>query len=96
MRIVFHEKAEEELIEAARHYEESAAGLGHAFLDEIAKSINEILSYPQSGVLLSDEIHGKLLRRFPYRLMYAVEQDGIVILAIAHHKRRPGYWLPRR
>ena len=95
MRIVFHEKAEEELSEAAHHYEERASGLGHTFLDEVEKVLKEIQAHPKSGGFVGDEIRSKLLRRFPYRIMYAIDKDKIIILAIAHQKRRPGYWRPR-
>jgi len=36
-----------------------------------------------------------VLRQFPYSLFFIIENDTVVIVAVAHHKRRPGYWLPR-
>lgn len=41
------------------------------------------------------DIRRRILRQFPYSIFYIVEDDNVVIIAIAHHKRRPGYWLPR-
>jgi len=41
------------------------------------------------------KVRRKILRQFPYSIFYVVDDDAVVIVAIAHHKRRPGYWKPR-
>ncbi|HIJ82552.1 MAG TPA: type II toxin-antitoxin system RelE/ParE family toxin, partial [Desulfuromonadales bacterium] len=67
-------------------------GLGQALIDELEKSVSEILEYPEAFELVSKNLRRKVLRRFPYGLIYAIGSDRIRILAIAHHKRRPEYW----
>jgi hypothetical protein len=41
------------------------------------------------------DVRPRVLQRFPYSIIYLVERNEIVIVAVAHHKRRPGYWLDR-
>ena len=91
-RISFHEDAEAELIEAARYYEERASGLGFAFLEDVDKAVSAVSDHPLSCQLVGREVRHKLLTRFPYSLLYVIEPNHIRVLAIAHHKRRPGYW----
>jgi toxin ParE1/3/4 len=54
-----------------------------------------LLSHPLSGKSLTERIRKFGLRRFRYNLIYAVDADEIVIVAVAHHRRRPDYWHAR-
>lgn len=92
----FHEEAEAELTEAARYYESQSPGLGTAFLLAVEESTAKILINPQAFPPVSIEVRRKLLERFPYGVLYVIEPDRIRILAVAHLKRRPGYWRRRR
>lgn len=92
----FHEEAEAELTEAARYYESQSLGLGTAFLLAVEVSTARIQANPQASPLVSREVHRKLLERFPYGVLYVIEPDRIRVLAVAHLKRRPGYWRRRR
>ena len=91
-KLTFHEEADEEVIEAARYYEERAFGLGVSFLDEIENTIEKISANPEAYQLVSDEVRHKPLRRFPYSLLYVIEATIIRVVAVAHQKQRPGYW----
>jgi plasmid stabilization system protein ParE len=94
--IAFHEEADFETLEAARYYEERAAGLGLTFLDEIEKSAKRILENPLAYQRIGGEIRQAPMTRFPYSLLYVIESDEeISVLAVAHQKRRPGYWRDR-
>ncbi len=93
--ITFHEEAEAELMEAAQYYEEKAAGLGHAFLDDIDNAASAVGDNPMAYQLVGREVRRKLLARFPYSLLYVIEPDRIRVLAVAHAKRRPEYWCMR-
>ncbi len=95
MTTAFHEDAYTEMLEAARYYEERALGLGFSFLDEVEAAAGQVLSYPEASPLVGREVRQKLLDRFPYSLIYAFEIEGIRIVAVAHQKRRPGYWTYR-
>ncbi len=95
-RFSFHPIAEQELNEAAAYYEAESHGLGSAFLKEVEKAVQQVLNYPESAPLLSRLVRKKVVRRFPYNVMYSVIPTGIRILAIANQKRRPFYWCGRK
>ncbi len=88
----FHYMAERELNEAAGYYNDQSPGLGNAFLEEVESTINQILEYPESAPLINRIVRKRLVRRFPYSVMYSVSFNHIRILAIASQKRRPFYW----
>ena len=94
-KVTFHEDAETEMNEAARYYEERALGLGMSFLDAIEEAVDQVLADPEAYQLVGDEVRHKILRRFPYSVLYAIEPDRIRVMAVAHQKRRPGYWCYR-
>jgi len=80
----------------ARYYELQAPGLGHDFLDKVEKALQDLVSSPERWPVVQEDIRRRLIRRFPYSLIYRIEPDEIVILAVMHQKRHPSYWLPRR
>ena len=95
MNAEFLAEAEEELREAARYYEKEAAGLGLAFLIEAHRAVHEIEAFPEAWTTVRQGIRKKPLSRFPYNLLYSIEADSILIIAVAHQMRRPTYWLSR-
>jgi plasmid stabilization system protein ParE len=94
-RVSFHELAERELNDAALYYEQESAGLGFRFLDEVERYIGLILRNPRAGMQLRGSVRRRLLRTFPYGVLYTAKDDGIRILAIMNLKRRPLYWVGR-
>ena len=89
-----------ELIEAASWYETRQPGLAVKFLQEIDQAQHAIQSRPLSFPRLANtavdlEIRRALLPRFPYALVFLELQTEIRVLAIAHAKRHPDYWLNR-
>lgn len=94
-KVTFHEEADAEVNEAARYYEERALGLGLSFLDDVEEAIEQVLANPEACQRSSEEVRRKLLRRFPYSLLYVVESDRIRIIAVAHQRRRIEYWRHR-
>ena len=91
----FLKPAEEELIEAALYYESASTGLGNDFLDDVQLAIDSLREYPHAGAVIDPQLRRKLLSRFPFGLVYAVAAKEIVIVAVAHYGRRPGYWQSR-
>jgi plasmid stabilization system protein ParE len=91
----FLSPAEEEMTEAALFYESRSGGLGSDFLDDVQQAVDRLSDYPHSGEPIDSGLKRTLLHRFPFSLIYAVEQTGIVIVAVAHHGRAPGYWRSR-
>lgn len=94
-KITFHKLAEQELNDAADYYNSKSEGLGDIFLNELQSSVNHIRQFPESAPLINRVVRRKIIRRFPYSIMYSVKPDRIRILAIASQKRRPFYWLDR-
>ena len=95
MQISFNPLAERELNDTAQYYEVESAGLGAAFLDEVERSCQGIAEYPEASAAVSGAIRRRLLRRFPYALLYSVSPDSVRVLAVMNLKRRPGYWIGR-
>lgn len=94
MIISYLPDAAKELQVAALYYHRQA-GLGEAFLTETKKAENLLKSSPNAWIKLERSIRRITLRQFPYHLIYTVKQEKIVILAAAHHRRRPDYWRSR-
>lgn len=95
MIVSLHRFAEQELNEAAAYYERETAGLGVAFLAEAQRCCDAILEYPEAGQVVVGAVRRRLLRRFPYALLYTIRPNAIRILAVMNLKRRPGYWVGR-
>lgn len=95
MKIEFLPEADEEFREAARYYESEAAGVGVAFILAVHQAAAEVADAPLSAQLIRSGIRRKVLRHFPYNLFYAVEADTVVIVSVAHQRRRPTYWYSR-
>lgn len=95
--ITFLLEAEEELNYSAQYYNKQASGLGFDFLEEIKKSLREIEKAPERWPYYRNNIHKFNTRQFPFSLYYKFEKDKdkIVIIAMAHQKRKPGYWKNR-
>lgn len=95
MSLSFHPLAERELNDAASYYEAEGAGLGAAFLGEVERAIAAIAQFPDSGTQMSEVVRRKLVRRFPYGVLYSVDAEELRILAIMNLHRRPFYWRGR-
>ena len=95
MKVEFLPEADEEFREAARYYESEAAGVGLSFIAAVHKAVDEIVELPLATQVYRADIRKKILRHFSYNLFYAIETDIIVIVAVAHQRKRPNYWLAR-
>jgi plasmid stabilization system protein ParE len=91
----FHRLADHELNEAAQYYEREEAGLGAAFLQEIDRTLQSIQAHPEAGPVLRGDVRRRLVRRFPYALLYKIKPTGVRVLAVMNLRRRPMYWVGR-
>jgi plasmid stabilization system protein ParE len=89
--------AVDELSDAVRWYEGRRVGLGGELFDAVTQAIELIESHPEIGEPTSADRQTRrtLVPRFPYQIVYRLRPDEIVIVAVAHLKRRPGYWKTR-
>ncbi|MBI5922198.1 MAG: type II toxin-antitoxin system RelE/ParE family toxin [Betaproteobacteria bacterium] len=97
MKLVVSPPALAELHDAAAFYALKAnVELGLAFVAEFERTANLILDNPLLGVVFRGTRRRFILRRFPYSIIYQVTAEELRILAVAHHRRRPGYWTQRK
>ena len=95
-RYRFHPEARIEVRSAAAWYRERSSDAARGFTDAVAGGMQSIRKHPQAWPTWHRaDVRRHVLRRYPYSIFYVVEGDVVVIVAVAHHKRRPGYWLPR-
>jgi toxin ParE1/3/4 len=94
--IWFHPDAETETNEAATYLDNKSPGLGGIFLYDLEKALNVITQHPESSPVVRGRVRRKILKKFPYSLIYTLTGDVIRILAVSHQRRRPFYWLYRR
>jgi len=95
MSVRLLEPAQLELDEAIAWYGALAPGLGDAFLIEALRIFRLIEQYPQAWSPSGENTRRCRFSRFPYGAIYSPEGDDIVIVAIAHLHRKPGYWRSR-
>lgn len=94
--ISFNRLAEHELAEAAEFYDQESPGLGRRFLDEVEASTLLLRRHPYAAAKVHGAIRRFVLPQFPYYLLYRVTaKEKIRVLAIAHQKRNPRYWIGR-
>jgi toxin ParE1/3/4 len=99
-RVRFEDEADAEYREAGRWYEGRRVGLGLEFFDAVDAAIDQVLRFPAAGkpvprVPRDLPVRRCAVTRFPYHVVYLDASDGIRILAIAHDRRKPGYWKGR-
>jgi len=85
-------EAEEELRLAATNYDTQQPGLGRALIVEIRRAYQRIIELPLAARVERGEIRIRSVVRFPYRIYYRVRDEQIVIVAVGHRRRRPGFW----
>lgn len=93
--VEFHPEARAEMLEAYDWYTEQNPTAGDAFFVEVDRVMASIAARPRTWPQHIEGTHRCLLRRFPYSVIYRILEDRVEIVAVAHQKRRPGYWRGR-
>ena len=91
----FLRAAQAEFDEALALYRSTAPGLDQAFRADVVSKLEQIASYPQSSPELAPDIRRAPLRRFPFLIIYTLADGDVVVLAVAHMRRRPRSWRDR-
>ncbi len=81
---------------SARWYADRSPTASARFSAELDEAEAAILERPEAWPSGEAGTRRYLLRRFPFSVIYRAEGSKIVIIAIAHARRRPGYWKARR
>jgi plasmid stabilization system protein ParE len=84
---------QKEIREAVEYYEAEQPGLGDRFWKEVDAHVHWILANPTIPRLRVGDYRRVNLHVFPYYIAYAIRQDDIILLAVAHAYRRPQYWM---
>lgn len=95
MNFEFHPEALEEYKDTARYYEGCQSGLGRRFIASVEQAIHHIIEKPEQWKILEQDVRRYLTRVFPYAVLYTIEADYILIIAVMHCHREPGYWKKR-
>ena len=95
MTFDFHPEARLEYREAAAFYESRRSGLGAAFTLEVEAAIDRVRQDPNAWRLIEQDVRRCLTHTFPYGVLYTVEKESILIVAVMHLHRQPGYWRNR-
>lgn len=95
MKVRFLTLAQQELDDAVDWYNEQADNLGKEFLDELDRAVKRSVAFPMSCPEIEPGLRRCLLARFPYGLVYSLEGDMVVVVAVAHLHREPRYWADR-
>lgn len=95
MKIEILEIAGKEFITAKEFYDLDQPGLGVRFENEIKQALSRIQHYPTAWSLERKEIRRYVIHRFPYKILYSIQKEIIVVLAFAHLHRKPDYWIDR-
>ena len=96
MRYVFHPEALNEYSEAVQYYAEQRAEVAQAFINAVEDTVYRIREFPTRYAEIDEDVRRCTTRKFPYGVLYTVEQDYILILAIMHCSREPNYWKSRK
>jgi len=92
---IFHPEARAEADESVEFYEARLNGLGLRFVTAIEATAERISTNPEAGAPLAGGFRKRIVPGFPYNIIYRAWEDYIYLVAVAHHRRRPGYWRDR-
>ena len=87
--------ARRELLAEVLYYSESGAGLGVKFVRAVEQALAIVVQFPLAGSPGPGATRKVTVKGFPFSVVYLQENGGIVVVAIAHHARNPGYWVGR-
>ena len=94
MKVEFHPHAMDEFVATAVYYSLERNELGRRFRDAVVNAIDRIQQFPDIGRPTA-RWRQLSVAGFPYDLVYRVTEGTLEVLALAHHRRRPGYWKDR-
>lgn len=95
MNVLFTEAAQRDLDEIIRYYDNVRPGLGDELEAEVDAAVDRIVFWPHAWSKEFKEARICMTKRFPYGVVYVPEEERIVIVAVTHLHRRPGYWKKR-
>ena len=95
MNFEFHPEALDEYQEASRYYAERDPQLARRFIQSVEDAIGRVIDTPDRWRIVDEDVRRCLTRVFPYGILYTIETDYVLIVAVMHCSREPGYWKSR-
>jgi len=95
MNIRFLAFADQEVDDAVAWYDQQGTEVSRGFLDDLDRAVRLAKTYPLLATQIGPEIRRLLLVRYPYSLVYGIDGNTLVIIAVAHQQREPRYWADR-
>ncbi len=95
MKVRFLRPAQSEVDDAVAWYDSQSPSIGTQFLDDLDRTVRRIVAYPLSSAIIEDDLRRCLLSRFPYGIIYGIDSETVIIVAVAHLHREPRYWIDR-
>lgn len=88
-------KAENDVADAIEWYLGISAKVAADFLEELSTSFELLKTFPEAFPIVHLDLRMYVLRRFPYKVVYLVSEQVIVVHAVSHHKLEPKKWQQR-
>jgi len=95
MRVRYLAVAQAEIADAAEYYAAVSPELGTAFKKELRQLMRLVATMPTAWPPSGEGTRKCLMSRFPYLVIYAPLADELLVLAVGHQHRQPGYWRER-
>ncbi len=92
LSIVFRAEAQAEFEEAADWYEAQRAGLGDDFIAAVEAGLSRISAMPELHAAVHNDVRRAPVRHFPYTILYRIEPDRALVVAVFHSRRDPAVW----
>ncbi|MFW6152399.1 MAG: type II toxin-antitoxin system RelE/ParE family toxin [Verrucomicrobiota bacterium] len=93
--VAFDPDARAEFLAAVEYYEECQTGLGRCFRTAVERELDGIEAMPFRYRVLHAPFRRCLVPKFPYAIIFVIESGFMLVVAVAHAKRKPGYWRER-
>lgn len=87
--------AQEEFDAAFDWYAQQSSKAAKGFRDEVVKAAKRAQQNPWTYASIDRRHKAVFVHRYPYRIIYRIENDSIVIVAVSHTKQRPSHWRGR-
>ena len=95
MRYAFHPEALDKYENAARYYADCQEGLELRFIACVESALRHVSENPTRWRVYEEDMRRCLVHVFPYAVLYSIESDYVLIVAVMHFSREPGYWRHR-
>ncbi|MHA4867609.1 type II toxin-antitoxin system RelE/ParE family toxin [Duganella sp. PWIR1] len=92
----FLPEAEDELMKEVAYYSNAGSGLGAKFQLAVEEAVKLAAAKPEAGTPAQNGTRRRIIKGFPFSVVYRPSDTEILIVALAHHRRKPGYWLGRK